>query len=145
MAAGKELRWRKEIHTSSPLHEAYELTRKVSGLGFDWPHLEGVVTKLEEEVEELKEALSLGEKERAKEELGDILFVLVNLARFLQVHPEKALSRTIRKFEKRFRHVEKRLRGMGKSFEESNLAEMDHLWEEAKRLARRKGGETEAS
>lgn len=134
----KEQGWKKGGRVSSPLHEAYELTRKVSGLGFDWPDLEGVVKKLEEEMEELKEALSLGEKQKAKDELGDLLFVLVNLARFLKVHPEKALSRTIRKFEKRFRYVEKGLQRMGKSFEESNLAEMDRLWEEAKTLAKGK-------
>jgi len=131
--------------TSSPLREAYELTQKVSALGFDWPHLEGVLTKLEEEIEELKEALLLGEKEKAKDELGDILFVLVNLSRFLKVHPEKALSRTIRKFKTRFRYVEKGLQSMGKSFEESNLAEMDGLWEEAKARSKRKARGAKAS
>lgn len=134
----KRLRLKKNTQPSSSLREAYELTRKVSGLGFDWPDLQGVLNKLEEEIGELREALASGEKEKAKEELGDILFVLVNLARFLKVDPEKALLRTVRKFKARFRHVEKRLQGMGKSFEESNLAEMDALWEEAKSLARRK-------
>lgn len=124
--------------TSSPLREAYELTQRVSTLGFDWPHFEGALTKLEEEIDELREALAVGEKEKARDELGDILLALVNLARFLKVDPEKALLKTVRKFKARFRHVEKRLQGMGKSLEESNLAEMDALWEEAKSLVRRK-------
>ena len=101
-------------------------------VGFDWPDIGGVLKKLDEEMMELQEALSLQDKKKAREELGDLLFVMANLGRFLQIDPERALRQTIRKFVSRFRYVETRLRKQGKSPRQSTLLEMDQLWEEAK-------------
>jgi tetrapyrrole methylase family protein/MazG family protein/ATP diphosphatase len=111
---------------------AYQLTRKASQVGFDWPDIDGVLKKLDEELDEFREALSLQDKKKAREELGDLLFVMANLGRFLQIDPERALRQTIRKFVSRFRYVETRLRKQGKSPRQSTLLEMDQLWNEAK-------------
>jgi tetrapyrrole methylase family protein/MazG family protein len=118
--------------------EAYQLTTKVSRVGFDWPNAEAVLAKLDEEVAELKEALAEGGDARAVgEEVGDLLFVLVNVARLLGADPESALKGANRKFRGRFRHIEERLRAQGRTPAESNLEEMDRLWDEAK--ARERG------
>ena len=111
---------------------AYQLTRQASKVGFDWPDIHGVLQKLDEEMREFREALPLEDKKKAREELGDLLFVMANLGRFLHVDPERALRQTIRKFVSRFRYVEMRLRKQGKSLRQSTLLEMDQLWEEAK-------------
>ncbi len=117
----------------SSLTQAYRLTTKVSKVGFDWPNMKGVLKKLDEELGEFRRALRLKDRKTISDELGDLLFVLVNVARVLQIHPEKALRRTIQKFISRFRYVERALHRKGKSLKQSNLSEMDHLWEEAKR------------
>lgn len=116
---------------------AYQLTEKASHVGFDWPDLKGVLRKLDEEMKEFKEALSIQDRKRIREEIGDLLFVLVNIARFLRIHPEEALRKTVKKFISRFSHIETSLRKEGKTFHQSNLMEMDRLWEEAKRKRRR--------
>ena len=112
---------------------AYQLTKQASRVGFDWPDIRGVLNKLDEELEEFREALSLKDKKRIREELGDLLFVMANIARFLRIDPERALRRTVKKFMSRFHYIETTLRKQGKSFRQSNLFEMDRLWEEAKR------------
>jgi uncharacterized protein YabN with tetrapyrrole methylase and pyrophosphatase domain len=112
------------------------LTRQASRLGFDWPDLSGVLNKLEEELREFKEALSLQNRGRIQEELGDLLFALVNVSRFLRVDPEDALRKTVTKFMVRFHYIETSLRRKGRSFDQSNLNEMDQLWEEAKKKKR---------
>src|SRR5512139_1761107 len=117
---------------------AYQLTRQASKVGFDWPDIGGVLNKLDEEMKEFREALSLEDKKKAREELGDILFVVANLGRFLHVEPERALRQTIKKFVSRFRYVETRLRKQGKSPRQSTLLEMDQLWNEAKRQTKSK-------
>jgi tetrapyrrole methylase family protein/MazG family protein len=122
----------------SSLPLAYRLTREVSRLGFDWPDVSGVLKKLDEEVKEFKEALHLGNRRKVRDELGDLLFVMVNLARFLNIDPEKALRRTVDKFTSRFGYVEMSLRRQGKSLKQSNIFEMDRLWEEAKGRTARK-------
>ncbi len=114
------------------LSRAYQITRKVSNAGFDWPDLAGVLAKLDEEMKELREAISSCEPKRIREEIGDLHFVLVNLARFLKIDPEEALQRTVKKFISRFQYIEWSLKKKGKSIRQSNLAEMDALWEEAK-------------
>jgi len=124
------------------LSYAYRLTREASRFGFDWPDLSGVLNKLEEELREFREALSLRNRRHMAEELGDLLFVLVNVARVLEIDPEKALKGTIKKFSARFRFVEISLRQAGKSLHQSDLAEMDRLWDEAKR--RKKPGRKRA-
>jgi tetrapyrrole methylase family protein/MazG family protein len=118
---------------SSSLSQAYQLTRKASRVGFDWPNIEGVLNKLDEEMRELREALSLQDKERIREEIGDLLFVMANVSRFLRIHPEEALKKSVAKFVSRFHYVETSLHRKGKSFSQSNLEEMDRLWEESKK------------
>ncbi len=112
---------------------AYRLTQRAARLGFDWPDLSGVLKKMDEEIGEFREALALRDRRRIAEEFGDLLFVLVNVARFLRIDPEAALRGTIRKFNSRFLFVETSLQQKGKSLRQSNLEEMDRLWEEAKR------------
>ncbi len=121
------------------LSRAYHLTRRASRVGFDWPNLEGVLNKLDEELRELKEALSLRDRRKIREEVGDVLFVMANVSRFLQIDPEEALKKTIHKFVSRFRYVETSLQRAGKPFQDSNLSEMDRLWEESKRKEKNGG------
>jgi len=116
-----------------PLSLAYQLTEKASRLGFDWPDLKGVLKKLDEEMKEFREALSTQNQKRIREELGDLLFVLVNTSRFLRIDPEEALRKTLEKFTSRFHYIETSLRKKGKTFQQSNLMEMDRLWEESKK------------
>lgn len=122
---------------SSALSQAYRLTRQVSKVGFDWPDLGGVLRKLDEEIEELREALSLQDKKRICEEMGDLLFVLVNVSRWLQIDPEEALKKTLKKFSSRFHYIETALHQQGKTLQQSNLDEMDQLWEKSKGRVRR--------
>lgn len=115
------------------LLRASRITQKVSEVGFDWPDHEGILAKLDEEVQELKEALSKGDRKKIREEFGDLLFVLVNLARFIRIDPENALNTTIDKFISRFHYIETSLRKKGKNLLQSELIEMEGLWEEAKK------------
>jgi MazG family protein len=117
------------------LVEATQLTSRAAGVGFDWPNAGQVLEKLDEELEELAEARQGASREKIEGELGDVLFVLVNLARFLAVDPEQALRKTNRKFRERFGYVERKLKEEGKSPSEATLEEMDALWNEAKRGA----------
>jgi MazG family protein len=114
--------------------EAFQMGTKVGRVGFDWPDAGAVMAKLDEEVGELKQALEQGPSGAAAvaEELGDLLFVAVNVARVLGIDPESALKAANRKFRRRFRHVEDRLRESGRGPGDSTLQEMDALWEEAK-------------
>jgi tetrapyrrole methylase family protein/MazG family protein len=114
------------------LMRASRLTQRASKVGFDWESKDQVWEKLEEELKEFQEALSKGQEHMLREELGDILFTLVNLARFIDVDPEDALRRVTNKFAERFRYIEKRLHEEGKDPQEATLAEMDALWEESK-------------
>lgn len=110
---------------------AYRLQKKAAEVGFEWPDLEGVIAKLKEELEELRTTRD------KTEELGDVLFVLVNLARYLKVDPEEALAKTNVKFRRRFGYIEKKLREQGKSFADSDLEEMDRWWNEAKKIEKK--------
>ncbi|OGP54371.1 MAG: nucleoside triphosphate pyrophosphohydrolase [Deltaproteobacteria bacterium RBG_13_52_11] len=128
---------RESLMEGLPLHlpalmRAYRLTQRASTVGFDWENKDQVWAKLEEELKEFQEALRGGKKEALREELGDILFTLVNLARFIGVDPEDALRRVTNKFAERFTYIERRLREEGKEPHEVSLAEMDALWEESK-------------
>jgi tetrapyrrole methylase family protein/MazG family protein len=118
------------------LSQAYQLTQKASRVGFDWPDIEGILKKLDEEIGEFREALFLQNRRRIREEIGDLLFVLANVSRFLQINPEEALKETLEKFVSRFRYIETALHRAGKSFPQSNLIEMDRLWEESKKRFR---------
>jgi MazG family protein len=120
------------------LVEAQQLTSRAAHVGFDWDNAEQVLEKLHEELAEFdaaRRATSPGEtaQEELEGELGDMLFVLVNLARFVKVDPEQALRKTNAKFRRRFGYIERGLGERGKSPEEATLAEMDALWEESKR------------
>ncbi|HEY7913551.1 MAG TPA: nucleoside triphosphate pyrophosphohydrolase [Blastocatellia bacterium] len=114
--------------------EAFQMTTKVARVDFDWPDVASVLEKLDEEVHELKEAIA---SERADHqeiagEVGDLLFVAVNVARLLGIDPESALKSSNRKFRRRFRYIEDRLREQGRKPADSNHIEMDALWDEAK-------------
>ena len=118
---------------------ASKLTTKAARVGFDWPNIEEIFAKLHEELDELKEALleapAASEGSRIEQEVGDLLFVAVNIARFLRIDPETALRKTNQKFVSRFQHIEHRLREAGKDFSQSNLEEMERFWQEAKKEA----------
>ncbi|HKV11331.1 MAG TPA: nucleoside triphosphate pyrophosphohydrolase [Thermoanaerobaculia bacterium] len=112
---------------------AYRLTQKAAGVGFDWPTPAAVLDKMEEEIGELREALAAGRREEVKEEVGDLLFTIANLARKVEVDPEAALAGANLKFRKRFAKIEEGLAAQGKTAAEATLEEMDALWEAAKR------------
>lgn len=137
------------------LMEAHKLSARAAHAGFDWPNIEGLFDKLREETEELRaevkqipapgpvpvgrgvagakgRALPEDLQNRLEDELGDLFFVLVNLARYLSVDPESALRKTNRKFKRRFQYVEQQLREQGKKLEESSIDEMEALWQKSK-------------
>lgn len=115
------------------LMKAYKLQKKASKVGFDWDQINDVFLKIEEELSELREAVEQGlDPEEQVAELGDLLFAATNAARFLHADPEEALSRTNRKFVKRFRFIEAQLKAKGKTVEDSSLEEMDAIWQQAK-------------
>jgi MazG family protein len=118
------------------IHEAHQISSRAARVGFDWPDVEGIFEKLQEEVRELKDVISAGgeetRRERLEDEIGDILFVIVNIARFLKIDSESALKRANRKFKARFQYMESELARRGKSLEETSLSEMEQLWQDAK-------------
>lgn len=116
------------------LLKAQKITEKASRVGFDWEHVDQVVAKVMEELHEFEEAMAGGDNERMEAELGDLLFAIVNLGRFLSINPEEALRKTINRFQQRFRHVEESLHDQGRLMNSTPLEEMDRLWEEAKEL-----------
>lgn len=119
--------------TLPALLEAYQLTRRAAQVGFDWEKFDDLLAKLSEEVRELRETLAAtAPAERLEEEVGDLLFVAVNIARYLKLDPELALRGANQKFAARFRQLEEELKRRGKSWEETSLEEMDALWEESK-------------
>jgi MazG family protein len=115
------------------LTRAQRLQEKASYTGFDWEKIEQVWGKINEEIQELKEAQSNGIKTRVEEEIGDVIFSVVNLARFLNISAEAALRKTNRKFTTRFKAVEDELKNRGKTVEDSNFEEMDTIWNEVKK------------
>jgi len=114
------------------LLRAQRVTERAARVGFDWKDVHQVFDKVEEELVEFKEALIKGDTKRMEEEMGDLLFSLVNVGRFIEVNPEEALRKTIGRFIKRFHQVEKGLTEKGKNLTEATLEEMEGLWEEAK-------------
>ena len=118
------------------LTRAAKLTRRAARVGFDWPSTDEVLDKLREEVGELEAEIAAGDVEKARAELGDLMFVCANLARKLEIEPETALRAANAKFERRFAHIERRLAEQGRSPEASSLEEMDALWDEAKAVER---------
>ena len=114
------------------LTRAVKLSKRAAGVGFVWPTIAEVVEKLHEEVGELEAEIAAGDKDKARAELGDVLFVVANIARTLDIEPEDALRATNAKFARRFRFIEAALRERGKTPQDSDLAEMDDLWNAAK-------------
>ncbi len=115
------------------LVEAQQIASRAAGVGFDWENPEQVLEKLNEELAEFAEARRRASQDELEDELGDLLFVLVNLARFVKVDPEQALRKTNAKFRRRFGYIERKLAERGIKMEESNIQEMEALWQEAKR------------
>lgn len=116
------------------LVKASRIQDKVAGVGFDWKHPEQVWEKVEEELQELQVEVASNNKEAMENELGDVMFSIVNYARFLKVNPEDALEKTNKKFIKRFQYLEGKAKELNKSLSDMTLKEMDVFWEEAKRL-----------
>lgn len=114
--------------------EAYEVGKKAAKVGFEWEKFEDLGEKLAEEFNEVAAARDAGDRQQLEDEVGDLLFMAVNVARYLNVHPETALKRTNAKFRKRFGYVEQQLGKQGRTFEESSLDEMEALWQRAKKI-----------
>ncbi len=114
------------------LVKANRIQDKVAGVGFDWEKPEQVFEKVQEELGELQEEVAAGNVEKIESEFGDVLFSMINYARFLGVNPENALERTNKKFTKRFQFLEEKSKQLGKSLKDMTLAEMDTYWNEAK-------------
>jgi uncharacterized protein YabN with tetrapyrrole methylase and pyrophosphatase domain len=137
--------------------EAYKLSSRAAHVGFDWPEIEGLFEKLAEETAELREELKPAPvkgpsntgiagsgkpqvspelRERLEDEVGDLFFVLVNIARYLSLDPESALRKTNRKFKRRFQWMEERLRASGRTPQQASMDELETLWQQAKRQER---------
>lgn len=119
------------------LVKASRIQDKARGVGFDWERPEQVWEKVQEELSEFHEEVKNADRDKIESEFGDVLFSLINYARFLDINPEDALERTNKKFIHRFQHLEKRAAEIGKPLSEMTLAEMDVFWEEAKKLSRK--------
>ena len=116
------------------LVKASRIQDKVKGVGFDWEKPEQVWEKVQEELNELQDEVAEGNQDKMEAEFGDVLFSMINYARFLKINPEDALERTNKKFMKRFMYLESKAGELGKNLSDMTLAEMDVFWEEAKRL-----------
>ena len=118
------------------IHEAHQISSRAARAGFDWPDVEGIFEKLQEEVRELREVIAEGadesRRERLEDEIGDMMFVIVNIARYLKIDSESALKRANRKFKTRFQYMESELAKQGKTVEQATVDEMEALWQKAK-------------
>jgi MazG family protein len=129
------------VSTKAPaLMEAHQISTKVARVGFDWKDVDEIFGKLHEELDELREAISAhqstndeADHTRVREEIGDLLFVITNIARRLNLEPEAALKLSNRKFRRRFAYIEQRLREQHRNFDETTLSDLEELWQEAKR------------
>ncbi|MCX7746342.1 MAG: nucleoside triphosphate pyrophosphohydrolase [Clostridia bacterium] len=123
----------KDVPSNLPaLMRSFKVQQKAAQIGFDWDNIEDVFKKVEEELNELKDVYNSKNMERITDEMGDVLFSLVNLSRFLKVQPELALTSTINKFIKRFEYVEQESIKAGRQLQDMTLTEMDALWDKAK-------------
>jgi ATP diphosphatase len=120
------------------IHEAHQISSRAARVGFDWPEIDGIFDKLQEEVRELKDEIAApagdGDERRTRleDEIGDMLFCVVNIARYLKIDSESALKRANRKFKSRFQYMERELARNGKTLEQTSLQEMEALWQKAK-------------
>ncbi len=124
------------------LNRAYKIGKRARSVGFDWSDVSGVIKKIEEEVEELKEAIKTDNKNHIEEEAGDLLFSVVSLSRHTSVDPETALRKANRKFDRRFRSMEKLLKGSNKEFSNMTLEELNELWNRVKKAEQMNESET---
>jgi len=115
------------------LLKAMRLTEKAANVGFDWEKTDDIFEKIDEEIGELKDAIRSDDRSEIEHEIGDLLFTVCNIARRLGIQPEEALQATNQRFTDRFEHIERSLRQQGKTFDDVDLAEMDRLWNEAKK------------
>ncbi len=116
------------------LVKASRIQDKVKGVGFDWEEPHQVWNKVQEELQELQDEVAIGDQDKMEAEFGDVLFSMINYARFLKINPEDALERTNKKFIKRFQYLESKASELGKPLADMTLAEMDVFWNEAKKL-----------
>jgi len=131
---GKDESFFNRIPKSLPsLLRAQKITEKASRVGFDWKNIDGALKKIEEELMEFRVALKSKEKGELKNEIGDIIFSLVNLSRFVEISADEALRSSIKKFTDRFSYIEEKLKSHGKTLSDTTLEEMDHLWDESKK------------
>ena len=121
------------------LLKAQKITEKAARVGFDWKHVDHVVAKVIEELHEFEEAMASNNDERMEAELGDLLFAIVNLGRFVSINPEDALRKTVTRFKNRFEYIEDILTAQGRQLKSASLDEMDRLWEEAKGVEKKTG------
>ena len=136
-ASGKVEKIKDSILDEVPVHfpallEGLKLTKKAAKVGFDWENADQIFDKLDEETSELRAAIKNGDTENISEEIGDLLFVVMNLARHLNVEPETAVKKTNRKFRQRFKFIEDELKRKGTTLDAASLDEMDKLWNKAK-------------
>ncbi len=117
-----------------PILKSYKTSKKVAKLGFDWENVDGVLSKIEEEIAELKKEISNKHDKNIETELGDVFLSLVNLSRFLKINPESALDQANKKFERRFRHIEVGAKKEGINLKDLTPKEIDDLWEKAKKI-----------
>jgi len=113
---------------------AFRIQEKASHVGFDWKNSKEIIPKLYEELKELEKAIQEDNKEDMKEEIGDLLFTIVNIARHLGIDPESSLRKTNKKFTERFKYIEDRIKESGKEWKDFSLEELDKLWESSKTL-----------
>lgn len=139
-AKGKASSLLDDIPASLPaMTRAVKLTKRAARVGFDWPNTTEVLAKLREELAELEVEIDAGDQAKAREELGDLLFVVANLARKLDIEPEDALRSANAKFVRRFSYIERSLADRGRTPDQSDLAEMDDLWNAAKAIDKANG------
>lgn len=117
----------------SALTRARRIQEKAASVGFDWENVDQIFDKVHEEIDELKQAIKINDKENTFEEIGDTLFAIVNVARFLEYDSESALRSTIRKFQNRFNQIEDYLKSKNKTLKESSLQELDEIWDKIKK------------
>jgi ATP diphosphatase len=114
------------------LRYAVELQKTAASVGFDWPHIDGVIAKIHEELDEVAAELDDADSSKLQEEIGDLLFAITNLARHLDVDPEQAIQQCNQKFLRRFQYIETQIFKQGKSLQTATLEELDAFWDEAK-------------
>ncbi len=143
--ADKEGRDIRKRHRASPiLHRAMRLQEQAAAYGFDWEEVSQLFEKLDEEIGEVQTALGAGDKTAVTEEVGDLLFMAVNLARFLEIHPEEALELSIEKFQRRFQVMEMMALEKNRPLDGMDVEEMERFWQAAKSLEKRHNRSTES-